>query len=313
MGSLGAEAQALDCFPLVCTATKWFLSFMRIMIAGAGGLVGRELTRQLSGKYQVAALKHDDLDITNRQAVRQLILGDRPSLIINCAVLGLDACELNQSRGWDVNVTGTENLARAASEIDADFLYLSTNYVFDGKREDDSFYTLQNVPQPINIYGQTKLAGEIAAMSASPRTFVIRTSWVFGAGKKNFFSTAHQFLRERTRIQAITDVWASSTCARDLVARVDEILMRRHYSIYHVVNSGICSYYDFALEAARILNVSDAAIKHLIEPVKAAEMRHSAQRPRFTPMRCLVSEGIGLSPMRDWRASLADYIRRDTL
>lgn len=285
---------------------------MRIMIAGAGGLVGRELTRQLSDKYQVSALKHDDLDITNRQAVRHLILGHRPSLIINCAVLGLGACELDQSRAWDVNVTGTENLARAASDIDAEFMCFSTNYVFDGKHEDNSLYTLEDVPGPMNIYGQTKLAGEIAATSASPRTFVVRTSWVFGAGKKNFFSTAHHFLKQAKRIQAVADVWASSTYVRDLVTRVDEILMRQHYSIYHVVNSGICSYYDFALEAARVLNVSDAAIKHLIEPVMATEMRHFAQRPRFTPMRCLVSEGIGLSPMRNWRASLADYIRSDT-
>ena len=285
---------------------------MRIMIAGAGGLVGRQLTRRLSDKHQVSALKHDDLDITNRQVVRRLILGDRPSLIINCAVLGLGACEFDQSRAWDVNVTGTENLARAASEIDAEFLYISTNYVFDGTHEHDSFYTIQDVPRPLNIYGQTKLAGEIAAMSASPRTFVVRTSWVFGAGKKNFFSTAHHSLREAKRIQAIADVWASSTYVRDLVARVDEILMRKQYSIYHVVNSGICSYYDFALEAARVLNVSEAAIKHLIEPVNATEIRHSVLRPRFTPMRCLVSERLGLSPMRDWRASLADYIRSDT-
>src|SRR5687767_7874267 len=108
---------------------------MRVLIAGAGGLVGRELTRQLSDKHPVSALKHDQLDVTNRLAVRKLILAERPSLIINSAVLGLTACELDQSRAWDVNVTGAENLAQAAAEIDAEFLYLSTNYVFDGKRE----------------------------------------------------------------------------------------------------------------------------------------------------------------------------------
>ena len=278
------------------------------MIVGAGGLVGRELTRQLSDKHQVSALKHEDLDITNRQEVMRLTL-ERPSLIINCAVLGVGACELDQSRAWDVNVMGTENLARAACNIDAEFLYFSTNYVFDGKREDDSLYSLQDVTGPINIYGQTKRAGELAAISASPRTFVVRTSWVFGSGKKNFFSMVHHSLKEGKRIQAITDVWASSTYVRDLVGRVDEILVRQHYSTYHVVNSGFCSYYDFALEAARVLNLSDAAIKHLIEPVKASEIQHSAQRPRFTPMRCLASEEIGLSPMRGWRASLAHYIR----
>jgi dTDP-4-dehydrorhamnose reductase len=280
------------------------------MIVGAGGLVGRELTRQLSKKHQVSPLKHEDLDITDHQDVNQRVHGERPSLIIDCAVLGLAACEFDQSRAWDVNVASTANLARAASGIDADFLYISTNYVFDGKRKDGSFYTVEDNPVPVNRYGETKLAGEHAAMSASPRTFIIRTSWVFGAVKKNFFSTVHHCLRTARRTQAITDVWASPTCVRDLAARVDEILMRRHYSIYHVVNSGICSYYDFALEAARILNLSDGAMTHLIEPVKASEQQHLAQRPRFTPMRCLVSERLGLSPMRDWRLALTDYIHR---
>ena len=284
---------------------------MRIMIAGAGGLVGRELARELADNHQVLALKRPDLDITDNHAVRQLVHAERPSLIIDCAVLGLGACEIDQSRAWDVNVSGTENLARAASAVDADFMYISTNYVFDGKREDNSLYTNQDVPAPINTYGQTKLAGERIAMSVSPRTFVVRTSWVFGVGKKNFFSTVHHSLRAENRTQAITDVWASSTYVRDLAARVAEILKHRHYSIYHVVNEGVCSYYDFALQAARVLKLSNAEISLLIEPVKASETRQTAPRPRFTPMRCLGSEGLGLSPMRDWRASLADYIGSD--
>lgn len=284
---------------------------MRIMIAGAGGLVGSELARELSNNYEVLALKRQDLDITDNQAVRQLVDAERPSLIIDCAVLGVRACEIDQSRAWDVNVVGTENLARAASGINADFMYISTNYVFDGKREDSSLYTNQDTPAPINTYGQTKLAGERVAMSASPRTFVVRTSWIFGVGKKNFFSTVHHSLRAEKRTQSITDVWASSTYVRDLAARVAEILKHRHYSIYHVVNRGTCSYYDFALEAAGVLKLSNAEISLLIEPVKASEIRQPALRPRFTPMRCVVSERLGLCPMRDWRASLADYIRSD--
>lgn len=281
------------------------------MIAGAGGLVGRELTRQLSDKHQVSALKHEDLDITNRESVSQRVQAERPSLIIDCAVLGLGACELDHSRAWDVNVAGAENLARAAGDVDADFLYLSTNYVFDGTRDDNSFYTFQDVPAPISIYGQTKLAGERAALSACYRTFIVRTSWVFGSVKKNFFSTVQHSLRSAERTQAITDVWASATYVRDLAARVDEILTHRHYATYQAVNGGICSYYEFALEVARLLEVSDEAIRDLIEPVKASEISNTVQRPRFTPMRCIVSEELGLPLLRDWRAALADYIRGD--
>jgi dTDP-4-dehydrorhamnose reductase len=282
---------------------------MRIVIAGTGGLVGREFARQFCATHEVVALEHRDLDITDRQRVKQLIVGERPALVINCAVLGVDACERDPSQAWKVNVEGTENLAQAASDIDAEFLYLSTNYVFDGKRVDDLPYTNQDVPASVNIYGQTKLAGERAAMLACQRTFIVRTSWIFGAGKKNFLSAIPEKLGSRKRIQAITDISASSTYVRDLVVRIDALLMHHRYGTYHVTNSGFCSYYDFALEAARMLKMSNPEISTLIEPVKAAQVQLLAPRPRYTPMRCVVSEEIGLPQMRHWHTSLADYLK----
>lgn len=284
---------------------------MKIVIAGAGGLVGKEFARHFSDEHQVLALKHGDLDITDAQAVRRLIFNERPALIINCAVLGVDACELEPTLAWSVNVTGAENLAKAAADINAEVLHISTNYVFGGKREGDSFYTVEDAPNPINVYGQTKLAGEGAVRAASRRSFIIRTSWIFGIGKKNFFSTAHRSLKAARRIRAITDVRASSTYVGDLVSRVAEILPRQRYSIYQVVNNGLCSYYDFALEAARILKFSDVEMMRLIEPVKSSATRQNAQRPRYTPMQCIVSEELGLAALRDWREALAEYIRRD--
>ncbi|MCA1623323.1 MAG: dTDP-4-dehydrorhamnose reductase [Acidobacteria bacterium] len=284
---------------------------MKIAISGAAGLVGKEFARHFSNEHQVLALKHSDLDITDAQAVSRLIFDERPALIINCAVLGVDACELETALAWSVNVAGAENLAKAAAEINAEVLHLSTNYVFDGKRKGDSFYTVEDAPNPINVYGQTKLAGERAVRAASRRSFIIRTSWIFGIGKKNFFSTAHRSLKAARQVRAITDVWASSTYVRDLVLRVAEILPRRHYSTYHVVNDGLCSYYDFALEAARILKFSDAEVMQLIEPVKSSATRQNAQRPRYTPIRCIVSDELGFSALRDWREALAEYIHSD--
>ena len=283
---------------------------MKIVIAGAGGLVGGELTRRLSNKHQVLPRKREDLDVTIRQAVRKLAQRERPALILNCSALGVDACEVDPSRAWRVNVEGAENLAQAASEIDAEFLHFSTNYVFDGKREDRSCYTIQDTPTPINLYGQTKLAGERAALSACERSFIVRTSWIFGAGKKNFLGTVHKRLKSTTRVRAITDISASVTYVRDLAARVEEILSIRHYSTYHVVNDGVCSYYDFALEAAKIMKLPDQVIADLIEPVKASEI-HQVVRPRYTPISCTVSEQLELAPMRDWRVALADYVDND--
>ncbi len=282
---------------------------MKITIVGAAGLVGKEFTQQLSKEHQLLALTHNDLDITDAQAVRRAVFDSRPQLIINCAVLGVDRCELEPSLAWSVNVSGPEYLAKAAADIDADFVQMSSNYVFDGKRESGSPYTSDDRPNPISVYGETKLGGERAVTAISRRCFIIRTSWVFGAGKENVFSTAHRSLKAGKKIRAITDVWASATYVRDLVARVIEILALRRYSTYHVVNSGVCSYYDFALEVASLLEISDTA--RLIEPVKLDQLRLLAERPRDTPMRCMVSDEIGLTPLRDWRVALAEFIRED--
>ena len=268
---------------------------MKILIVGAGGLVGKEFARQFSNGHQVLALTHSDLDITDTPDVRRIILDERPGLVVNCAVVGVDACELDLSLAWAVNVVGAENLAKAAADVDAEFLQISSNFVFGGTRKDDSFYTIKNVPTPINMYGQTKLAGERAVGSTSRRSFIVRTSWVFGAGKENFFSRAPRSLHAAKKIRAITDVWASATYVRDLVSRVREILTFRYYSTYHVVNDGLCSYYDFALEAARILKIPDSDLTQLIEPVKLCDLRLQAKRPRCSPMRCTVSEELGLA------------------
>ena len=282
---------------------------MKVAIIGAGGLVGSEFARHLSARHDVLSLRHPDLDITDGEGVARVIVKERPALIINCAVLGVDASECDPSLAWSVNVAGAENLARAANAVDAEFLQLSSNYVFDGARSRDSPYTIEDVPAPINTYGQTKLAAERAVSAANERCFIVRTSWVFGAGKKNFLSSVPRSLSAAQKIRAITDVWASSTYVHDLVPRVMEIVSLRHYATYHVVNSGLCSYYEFAAEAVRILNISESELMPLIEPVELSDLRLQARRPRYSPLSCRVSEEIGLAPLRDWRPALAQYVR----
>src|SRR5262245_24554602 len=214
---------------------------MKIAITGAGGFLGKELTRFFSARHQVLALTRHSLDITDGCAVRRMITDARPNLIINCAVLGVDECETNPSLAHAVNVAGPQCLAEAAAEIDAQILHFSSNYVFDGKRETGSFYTNRDEALPINKYGETKLAGELAARLANPRSYIIRTSWVFPGKEGNFFGFATRALMEKKRLRAVTDVWASVTYVADLIARINEILASHHYETYHVVNDGVCS------------------------------------------------------------------------
>lgn len=281
---------------------------MKIIITGAGGFVGKEFARFFAADHQVSALNHQALDITDREAVKDFINRARPDLVINCAVLGVDVCEADPTLAEAVNVAGPKFLAEAVAEIDAEIMHLSTNYVFDGDRELGAFYTINDEALPINKYGETKLAGERAVIEAAPKSYIVRTSWVFGVGKDNFFSTAARALAAGKPVRAVNDLWASVTYVPDLVSRINEILAEGRYATYQVVNGDFCSHYDFAVELARHLNLAAPESDALIEAVSDAEAKRLARRPRNTPMLCLASEALGLPPMRDWRETLPDFL-----
>jgi dTDP-4-dehydrorhamnose reductase len=192
---------------------------VKILITGCGGLVGSHLARALASEHQVLALKHRDLDITDAATIKRLTQAEQPSLIINCAAAGVDECERDPALAQAINIVGPRSLAEASARIGAAFLHFSSNYVFDGDRGDGILYTANDEPLPINIYGQTKLEGERSACAVSERTYIIRTSWVFGHGKASFLSMAHERLRCGLPVSAITDTWASTTYVADLVER----------------------------------------------------------------------------------------------
>lgn len=272
---------------------------MRVLITGAAGLVGSALAEAYGGD-DVFALRHRDLDITDPGAVRETMQRLRPDVVFNCAVIGVDECEADPRLAERVNVDGPAHLAAAAERVGAVMVHFSSNYVFDGGRTDGLPYTIDDEPRPINVYGATKLRGERAVAAAASRALVVRTSWIFGAGKESFLSTAAARLARGERIRAITDTFASTTSVADLVARVRELVQRGPAGTYHVVNDGVCSYETFAMEAARLVGADDALIERTTES-------RPAPRPRWTPMRCLLSERLGLAPLRPWQDALAAY------
>jgi len=282
---------------------------VKILITGASGLIGSHAAQRLGREHEVVALKHADLDITDRESVSRCVSDAKPVLIINGAVIQVDESEQNPAKAHAVNVEGPRNLAEAASKMGAEFIHFSTQYAFDGESIGRAPYTVKDEPQPINVYGKTKVTSEQAVIDACPRSYIVRTSWVYGSGKDSFLCTAHKDLRAGKRVRAIVDIWSSTTYVEDLIERVLRILQRRRYDIYHVVNEGVCSYHEFALEAGRLVGLSRERVESLIEVLKEAEMKRVAARPRYTPMRCLVSEELGLGPMRDWRSALAAYVK----
>ena len=267
-----------------------------VVITGAKGLVGSAFVRV---HPDAVALTHRDLDITDAARVEETVRSLRPEVILNCAVIGVDECEADPALAERVNVSGPAHLAASAERSGATLVHFSSNYVFDGERADGLPYTEDDEPRPVNVYGETKLRGERAVLDASPRALVVRTSWVFGAGKASFLSTVAERLARGERVQAITDTFASATFVDDLTARVLELLARGRGGIHHVVNDGVCSYETFAREAARLTGVHDET---LIECTSEASMGRKARRPRWTPMRCV-------PPLRPWQDALAEYVR----
>ena len=266
----------------------------RVVVTGATGLVGGAMVRH----FGAVALTHADLDITDAAAVRRVLGKLRPELIINCAVLGVDACEDDPAAAQAVNVAGPAALAEVAERRRAAIVHFSSNYIFDGRER--RLYTVNDDPNPVNEYGRTKLIGECAVLVRCRRAFIIRSSWIFGEGKESFISSVHRKLRAGKRVQAVSDVFASTTSVTDLVAVVAQIIERKQYGLHQVVNDGVCSNESFAREAARITGAREA----LIEPVSTRDVHH-APRPRYTPLRAS-------TPLRDWREALREYILRDT-
>jgi dTDP-4-dehydrorhamnose reductase len=282
---------------------------VKILITGAAGLVGHHLARRLSIEHEVAALKRSDLDITDQSAVDECVAHAKPALILNCAVLQVDDCEKNWAKAQAVNVDGPRYLAEAASNAGAEIVHFSTQYVFQGEPVDRAPYTIKDEPAPVNLYGKTKLVGEEAVRKACGRSYIIRTSWVYGSGKDSFLCSVYNDLKANKMVHAIDDIWSSTTYVEDLIERVMAIRHTGFYGTYHVVNTGICSYYEFALEAGRLLGLARSELDALIEITHEQDMKRIAPRPRYTPLRCLLSEELGLPPMRDWHDALAAYTR----
>ena len=283
--------------------------FVKILVIGAAGLIGSHFAQRFGVDQDVLALTRSEFDITDQASVRSRVAAERPSLIVNCAVVQVDEAEQNPAKAAAVNVEGPKILAEAATRLSAEIIQFSTQYAFDGETIGRAPYTIKDQLRPVNLYGKTKIAGEDVVRKACAQSYIVRTSWVYGSGKDSFLCTVHDDLQSGKRVRAIDDVWSSTTYVEDLIDRCLQILNSRRYGTYHIVNEGVCSYYDFALEAGRLAGLEPEQLGSLIEVVHERDMKRVAVRPRYTPIRCLLSEELGLAPMRHWRDALANYVK----
>jgi len=288
---------------------------MRILICGANGQLGCELSRLLGQGYAeigpipdvykgAELVKTDvgELDITNAGEVDKFVSEGKFDLIINCAAMtNVDGCEEHEEAAYRINAQGAENLALAAAKYGAKIVHISTDYVFSG---DDPFDRVEeDKPDPQSAYGRTKLAGELLVQQASPRHFIIRTAWLYGYVGKNFVKTIMGLGRDKGTIRVVDDQKGNPTSANDLAYEILRIADTENYGIYHCTNKGTCSWFEFAS-----LIVGLAAIDCEKIPCSTEEFPRPAKRPAFSSLRNKHLEDTIGDEMRQWQDALADYL-----
>jgi dTDP-4-dehydrorhamnose reductase len=271
-------------------------------------LVGRAVVSHVAGEGEtVLGFDHAGLDISDGVAIENTLVSERPDVVVNCAAwTDVDGCESNREHALAANAQGPELLALACRQVDALFIHISTDYVFDGTKV--GFYTQEDEPNPISMYGVSKLEGERRARAAWARTIIVRSGYIFGVGGTNFLSTLIGRASRGERLMAIADAEGTPTYAPDLAGRILDLARLDRPDLYHVVNPGEgVSFADFAASALEKAGFDDG----LLQPVTLDSLGRPARRPRNSKLRCLVSEGLGLEPLPYWQDSLSQFIAAD--
>lgn len=281
---------------------------MRTMLIGANGQLGSDLCRVLKER-DLVPLTDKDIDITDIDSVLENCRRYKPGVVINTAAYVLvDDCEDNVDLAFRVNALGARNVAVAAQEVGSALVHMSTDYVFGGGEVRTAPYTEFDTPDPLSIYGKSKLAGEVLVQHLCTRFFIVRTSALFGIagsmGKgSNFIETILKLAGQRDELRVVNDQVFSPTFAPDLARKIAQLIDTKYYGIVHITNCDICSWYDFTCEILRL-----AGSKTKVVPITSAEYPQNARRPAYSVLDHYQLRLLGMDDMRDWRKALKEYM-----
>lgn len=272
-----------------------------ILLTGGNGQLGTELRHLLDEKgLNYVSTDAQEMDITDEKATLEFIQELKPTVIYHCAAYtAVDKAE-DEGKELDekINVNGTENVAKAAKAVGAKFVYISTDYVFDGMKK-EGVYKETDTPNPQNEYGRTKLLGEQAVKDLLDEYFIIRTSWVFGKYGHNFVYTMKRLAQTHSRLTVVDDQYGRPTWTRTLAEFMVYIIENNaDYGIYHLSNDNSCSWYEFAKE---ILKETDVEVA----PVTSAEYPQKAKRPQYSVLDLTKAKNTGFV-IPTWEEALAD-------
>lgn len=279
---------------------------LRILIAGADGQVGTELGKAAPPHATVLATSRASLDVTDRAATDAVVAGFRPHWIVNAAAYtNVDRAETERDAAFAVNRDGAANLAWAAARAGARMLHVSTDYVFDGCQSRP--YRVDDPPAPVNVYGESKLAGEQAVSEQlGDRVCILRTSWVYAAHGRNFLRTMLQLMRERNEIRVIEDQVGTPTSAAGLASVMYAAMAAGLSGVCHWTDAGVASWYDFAIAIRELAGERSEDIRRCrIRPIRSDEYPAAARRPFYSVLdKSRIRADLDV-PAIDWREALA--------
>lgn len=288
---------------------------MKILVTGGKGQLGCQIRsiiqnncsdlgkiddRLIESDYRF--IDYDELDITDYSKVISYVESFKPDVIINCAAYtNVDKCESDKDAAFKVNAIGPRNLARASEKCKAKLLHLSTDYVFNG--EGNIPFKEYDIPQPVSVYGKTKLLGEQYVRENCSRYFIVRTAWLYGEWGKNFVYTIMKAAKEKGHLDVVDDQRGNPTYAEDLAHHILNIILTDEYGIYHCTGNGECSWYDFACKI-----VEYSGINATVSPITSDKLQRAAKRPSYSSLdhmmlRCTIGD-----EMRPWEQALQSFI-----
>lgn len=290
---------------------------MKILITGAKGQLGNELSQIIKkGKSEIGPIPDEyknciltetdveQLDITNLFKTKAFVEMNKPDIIFNCAAMtNVDGCETDYETAFKINALGVRNLSMAAEKTGAKLVSISTDYVFSGTSPKP--YVEWDLPNPQSIYGKSKRLGEEYALCYCSKTFVVRTSWLYGYKGNNFVKTMRKLGKTKDEISVVNDQKGNPTNANDLAHHLLKLGVTEEYGIYHCTGQGECTWYDFAKKIMELSNLSCKVI-----PCSSEEFPRPAKRPKFSSLENLALKCSVNDQMRNWEEALKEYITK---
>ena len=285
---------------------------MKIVLIGADGQLGTDIFNLFKLKgLDILGLTIDDINICYKDLCQNLLLKIKPSLVINTAAYNLvDACEDNVKLAFEVNAEGVKNVAEVCKSINAELMHFSTDYVFGGyQKENGKPFTEDDCPAPLSVYGISKLAGEYIIKYLLNKYYLIRVSGLYG--HKSSLGKGYNFVdfivncvqKNQSEVKVVDDQVLTPTNTKDVAEKLFELIHTRKYGLYHMTNTGFCSWYEFANEIVKIIG---AHIK--IKPIKTKDFNAKAIRPSYSVLDNKKLREIGLKDLRHWKDALKEHL-----